>query len=59
VTAVTRPSVGGAPRRVGTVSRRPASLGAAPPGATGIDERNVDTLLTVIRHAAGRCGFPR
>ena len=36
--------------------RAPVSLGEA---VTGIDDRNVDILLTAIRHAAGRCGFPR
>ena len=36
--------------------RAPVSLGDA---VTGIDDRNVDTLLTAINHAAGRHGFPR
>jgi hypothetical protein len=34
----------------------PVSLGEA---VTGIDDRNVDLLLTAIGHAAGRQGFPR
>jgi hypothetical protein len=34
----------------------PVSLGEA---ITGIDDRNVDLLLTAIGHAAGRRGFPR
>ena len=36
--------------------RAPVSLGDA---VTGIDDRNVDILLTAINHAAGRHGFPR
>jgi hypothetical protein len=34
----------------------PVSLGEA---ITGIDDHNVDLLLTAIGHAAGRRGFPR
>ena len=36
--------------------RASVSLGEA---VTGIDDRNVDILLTAIRHAAGRREFPR
>jgi len=36
--------------------RAPVSLGEA---VTGIDDRNVDLLLTAIRHASGRHQFPR